>query len=85
MFTSLNNLFEFSVIDHDSRDRKDNICVKKTSFFSEILSFLFFQDDHNIQTCSADINGGGPYRFIESGKATGKGIVTEFIIKVNFK
>jgi outer membrane receptor protein involved in Fe transport len=52
----------------------------KNLLFDNRLQFnvgSFIYDYCNFQTSSADINGGGLYRFIDSGKATGKGIEAE--------
>ena len=52
----------------------------KNLLFDNRLQFnvsSFIYDYSNFQTSSADINGGGLYRVIDSGKATGKGIEAE--------
>ncbi len=52
----------------------------KTLLFDNRLQFnvsSFIYDYRNFQTSLADINGGGLYRFIDSGKANGKGIEAE--------
>ena len=52
----------------------------KNLLFDNRLQFnisSFIYDYHNFQTSSADINGGGLYRVIDSGKATGKGVESE--------
>ena len=49
----------------------------KNLLFDNHLQFnvsSFIYDYRNFQTSSADINGGGLYRIIDSGRATGKGI-----------